>query len=69
MKASTFIATVQDIIDHAKDNVLICAKEDDSYSKARPIIAVRFERTERDEKITDVITLVFSNDPDMDDRG
>lgn len=69
MKAAEVAATLQDIIEVTGNDALICVKEDDSYSRARPIVAVRFERTERDEKIKDVITLIFSNDLDMNDRG
>nr|DAP38504.1 MAG TPA: hypothetical protein [Caudoviricetes sp.] len=69
MKATEVVGTLQDIIEVIGNDALICVKEDDSYSRARPIVAVRFERAERDEKIKDVITLVFSNDQDMNDRG
>ena len=69
MKASEVATTLQDIIEITGDDALICIKEDDSYSRARPIVAVRFERTERDGKIKDMITLIFSNNPDMNDRG
>lgn len=61
MNAAEVAGTLQDIIDFAGNDVLICVKEDDSFSKPREIVSVRFERTLKDDKFRDVITLIYSD--------
>lgn len=61
MKAAEVAGTLQDIIDFTGEDVSIFVKENDSFSKPREIVSVRFERVEKDDKFRDVITLIYSD--------